>query len=57
VMGRSVSEPEFSSSSSQESAMVCFFRKAEEDLDGCGFIDSFVREASRSFGDADILND
>jgi hypothetical protein len=48
VIGQSVSEPEFSSSSSQESAMVCFFRKAEEDLEGCGFIDSFVREASRS---------
>lgn len=48
MMGRSVSEPEFSSSSSQESARVCFFRKAEDDLEGCGFIDSLVREASRS---------
>lgn len=54
---RSVSEPDVdaasssSSASSQESArawVCCFLRKAGEDLEGCGLMESLVREDSRS---------
>lgn len=44
-----MSSPESSnSSSSQDSATGCFFLKAEEDLEGVGCRESFVREDSSS---------
>ena len=44
-----MSSPESSnSSSSQDSATDCFFLKAEEDFEGVGCRESFVREDSSS---------
>ena len=44
--GLSVSSPESSSSSSQDSATGCFFLNAADAFDGCGCRESWLREVS-----------